>query len=279
MRKDRSEDSDDYEWHECKEWPRVEVDFDTVVAEVQQWDGDSIYERVSQDGGRGDADGLPDISIFEPHALQSTQGGLTVPVEWTGVSIEAESGVAAICECFMCGEEGCVCEWSRAWKSVWSEVARRVGSTAGVRSLQRRTTRICMVLTAFSRSKAVKEKRRAEVQKKQRQQRIDREDRRMKLDWEDIVLLVKFEERRREWIARQRMIGLVHEAEAGNRGEKQAGNSQVEGSRKVTTPGDLLDLSKEELLEEVPAEFQTAFRHFTTTLDSDITEASLGYDN
>ena len=111
QREEGSEDSDDHEWHEFEEWPRMDDDFVGIEAEVQQQDGKRIYERAALDGGGGDAEALTDTSIFEPQALHSTRGGLAVPAERTGASNEAESEVAAIGECFLCGEEGCDCQW------------------------------------------------------------------------------------------------------------------------------------------------------------------------
>ena len=150
QREDGSEASEECEWCECEEWPRVDFDFDGNDAEEQQETFRSMHEAETQHGGRNDAENLTDGKFFGPHTLNLTRGGLTVPVERTGVSIEAEREVEVGGECFLCGEEGCDCAESRPWKAIWWEVAVICELAADVRRQQRIVTTISTGLKALA---------------------------------------------------------------------------------------------------------------------------------
>ena len=159
QREDGSEASEECEWCECEEWPRVDFDFDGNDAEEQQETFRSMHEAETQHGGRNDAENLTDGKFFGPHTLNLTRGGLAVPVERTGVSNEAEREVEVSGECFLCGEEGCDCEESRPWKAIWWEVAVIYDLTAEVRKQQQIVSTVSIGLRALAKSRSEEGKR------------------------------------------------------------------------------------------------------------------------
>ena len=204
QREEGSEVSEDCEWHECEEWCCEDYEFGEREAGEQQRHGRSVCERDTLREGWGDAVVLTDRSIFEPSALDSTRGGLTVPVQRTGVSIEAKNAAEAGCECFLCGEHGCDCAGSRPWQEVWCVAAAAVCWAVRMREKQRVVTQISVGLKALARSRSGEEKRR----KKQR----ECDERWFQQRWIDLWWMSMDLMEKEEWIVQLKLIGIVQKA-------------------------------------------------------------------